>query len=154
MLIKQVDSKVASVICRKITADLPEYFGLPDANESYFKEVEAGINIAAEVGGKYVGLLSLTFPYPKSASIYWMGILKRFHNKGIGKSLFVASEKIVRSKGAEFITVETLSLSENDDNYAKTYNFYKSLGFTPMFDLQPANYEYNMVYMIKKLDNN
>ena len=40
---------------------------------------------------------------------------------------------------------------ENDQNYLKTYKFYENIGFMPLFNLKPKDYEWNMVYMIKLL---
>jgi hypothetical protein len=33
IIIETISSGLAQELCRKITADLPEYFGLPEANE-------------------------------------------------------------------------------------------------------------------------
>ncbi len=59
----------------------------------------------------------------------------------------------VKNIGAKTISVETLSPEEADENYIKTYQFYKSLNFVPLFNLKPESYECNMVYMLKNLDN-
>jgi hypothetical protein len=58
----------------------------------------------------------------------------------------------IKTKGIKTISVETLSPLESDENYLKTYNFYESLGFFPLFNLKPVGYEWNMVYMIKILN--
>ncbi len=114
MIIEQISSELASSLCRKITANLPEYFGLPEANESYISGVQTCINFAAKVDGRYVALLALNLPYPKSASIYWIGVLREAHGKGVGKALVLAAENVAHEKGVDFITVETVSLSEGD----------------------------------------
>ncbi|MFW2570318.1 hypothetical protein [Legionella sp. 29fVS95] len=62
--IEQLSPKVAQNLCRKITANLPEYFGLPACNEHYAMGVLDRINFAAKLGNDYVGLLCLDFPYP------------------------------------------------------------------------------------------
>jgi len=38
----------AETLCRRITQDLPEYFGIPSANEEYFKGVHSCNNLAAK----------------------------------------------------------------------------------------------------------
>jgi len=50
------------------------------------------------------------------------------------------------------ITVETLAPSAADSNYLKTYKFYESCGFKPLFNLKPKGYEWNMVYMVKNCE--
>lgn len=151
--IETITPDLAEGLCRKITADLPEYFGLPEVNEHYATCVRSRLNLAARVGEEYVGLISIDFPYPENANIYWMGILQDSHRAGIGKILSYEAFKQAKNRGAKTISVETLSPEEADENYLKTYHFYKSLGFAPLFNLKPQGYEWNMVYMLKSLDN-
>ena len=151
--IETITPDLAEGLCRKITVDLPEYFGLPEVNEHYAVGVRSRINLAARVGEEYVGLISIDFPYPENANIYWMGILRQYHRTGIGKILSYKALKQAKNSGAKTISVETLSPEETDENYLKTYHFYKSLGFAPLFNLKPEGYEWNMVYMLKSLDD-
>ncbi|MBP9694080.1 MAG: GNAT family N-acetyltransferase [Alphaproteobacteria bacterium] len=148
-----ISSNLASKLCRKITADLPEYFGLPEVNKHYAIGVGTGINFAAKVGNDYIGLMSIDFPYPENANIYWMGIFKQYHRQSIGKILLSKAFIYAKERGAKTISVETLSPQEADENYLKTYQFYKTLGFSPLFNLKPEGYEWNMVYMLKPLDS-
>lgn len=68
--IETITLDLAEGLCRKITVDLPEYFGLPEVNEHYAIGVRSRLNLAARVGEEYVGLISIGFPYPENASIY------------------------------------------------------------------------------------
>jgi GNAT superfamily N-acetyltransferase len=151
--IETITPDLAEGLCRKITADLPEYFGLPEVNEHYAIGVRSRSNLAAKAGEEYVGLISIDFPYPENANIYWMGILRQYHRTGIGKILSYEAFKQAKNRGAKTISVETLSPEETDENYLKTYQFYKSLGFAPLFNLKPQGYQWNMVYMVKSLDD-
>ena len=83
-IIEKISADLAEQLCRQITADLPEYFGLPECNEHYANGVRARENFAVKLGSNYLGLLSLEFPYPKNGNIYWMGVLRLHHNQGIG----------------------------------------------------------------------
>lgn len=139
----------AQALCREITADLPEYFGIPKANEHYAVGVLTRVNLAARYNDKFVGLLSLEFPYANNANIYWMGVLKHYHGSGIGTALLTKAQEFLSERGAKSITVETLAPSVCDQNYRKTYEFYSKSGFMPLFDLKPAGYDWNMVYMVK-----
>lgn len=122
-------------------------------NEHYAIGVRSRLNLAARVGEEYVGLISIDFPYPENASIYWLGILRDYHRIGIGKILSYEAFKQAKNRGAKTISVETLSPEETDENYLKTYQFYKSLGFAPLFNLKSEGYEWNMVYMLKSLND-
>ncbi|HRD70409.1 MAG TPA: GNAT family N-acetyltransferase [Legionella sp.] len=151
--IEKITGELAQKVCQSLTHDLPEYFGLSEANEHYEKGVKARINFAAKKNNESLGLISIDFPYPHNANIYWMAVRKDYHRQGIGRQLFDAACHFAKTQGAKTITVETLSPSESEENYLKTYQFYQSIGFTPLFDLKPEGYEWNMVYMVKKLDN-
>ena len=76
--IEKISGARAEQLCRQITADLPEYFGLPECNEHYALGVQTRTNFAIKVHDEYIGLLSLDFPYPQNSNIYWMGILRQY----------------------------------------------------------------------------
>lgn len=150
--IEKTSPDVAESLCRKITADLPEYFGLPDANEHYAVGVRSRTNFSAKIDEKYIGLISIDFPYPKNCNIYWMAVLRDFQRQGVGHRLIEDACKFAKENGATMITVETLAPFESDENYLKTYQFYQSVGFLPLLNLKPQGYEWNMVYMVKTLN--
>ena len=151
--IKQISPDDAENLCRSIIKDLPEYFGLPECNEVYAKGVREHTNFAVQHQGVFVGLLSLAFPYPQTGQIYWMGILRQHQGKGLGRSLVHTAVQFAKQKGAKLLTVETLSKKASDENYLKTYSFYETLGFQPLFDLRPEGYEWVMVYMALSLSS-
>jgi kynurenine formamidase len=96
-----------------------------------------------------VGILSLDFPFENSANIYWLGVKKNWHNKGIGKSLLRHAEMICRGRNIYSLSVETLSAKEKDKNYLKTFAFYLKEGFKPLFELNTYGPEYLMTYLNK-----
>lgn len=149
--IEQLSPKVAQNLCRKITANLPEYFGLPACNEHYAMGVLDRINFAAKLGNDYIGLLCLDFPYPTTANIYWMGVMRENHRQGVGSLLLLAAMNYACRLKASTLTVETLAPMEADENYLKTYQFYRTQGFSPLFNLKPEGYEFLMVYMAKNI---
>ncbi|ASQ47010.1 GNAT family N-acetyltransferase [Legionella clemsonensis] len=149
--IAKITGEFAHTLCQTITKDLPEYFGLPGANEHYAIGVKTRTNFAAKKDNDTIGLVSIDFPYPNNANIYWMAVLRDFHRQGIGRQLVDAACQFAKTHGAKTVTVETLSPSEEEENYLKTYLFYQSVGFSPLFNLKPRGYEWNMVYMVKDL---
>lgn len=149
--IRQIAADEAEYLCRSITIDLPEYFGLPECNEHYAKGVHEKTNFSLDISNVPVGLLSLDFPYPNNANIYWMGILKMHQAKGYGHQLVESACDYAKQHDASTMTVETLSPTESDENYLKTYRFYKTMGFLPLFNLKPEGYVWQMAYMCKNL---
>ncbi|OCH99155.1 GNAT family acetyltransferase [Legionella jamestowniensis] len=150
--IEKITGKLAQTLCRTITKDLPEYFGLPEANEHYSIGVKTRTNFAAKTENNYIGLVSIDFPYPNNANIYWMAVLRDFHHQGVGSQLIDVACQFAKTHGAKTMTVETLSPFETEENYLKTYQFYQSVGFSPLLNLKPEGYEWNMVYMVKDLE--
>lgn len=149
--VELISPKQAEELCREITANLPEYFGLSECNEHYAQSVGRCVNFAAKIDGRCIGLLSLDFPYPANANIYWMGIMREYQRLGIGHLLIQEAVLYAKMQGANTMTVETLAPTESDKNYLKTYKFYVAQGFKPLFNLKPREYEWNMVYMVKYL---
>lgn len=143
----------ADQLCQKIITDLPEYFGIPEANEHYVHGVLNKNNFIAQVDNNYVGLISIDFPYPNNANIYWMGVMRNYHRQGTGKILLNEAMAYALSHNATTMTVETLAPAECDENYLKTYKFYCANDFKPLFNLKPIDYDWNMVYMLSFLLN-
>lgn len=150
--IEQISAEDAKILARQIMSDLPEYFGLPEYNGQHLQGVRSRINFAAKIHGVYAGLLSLEFPYPENSNIYWMAVSQYWQGKGIGHRLLNAAVQYARIQGVFTMTVETLAPSESDENYLGTYQFYRKQGFSPLFNLKPADYLRNMVYMAKNLN--
>jgi NTP pyrophosphatase (non-canonical NTP hydrolase) len=150
--IEVVNADQAEALCRTITNDLPEYFGIPSANEQYFKCIHSCKNLAGKINNHYIGLLSLNFPYANNSNIYWMGVLRQYQAKGVGHKLIEEACQLAKMLNATTMTVETVAPRESDENYLKTYQFYQSTGFKPLINMKPEGYEWNMVYMVKHLN--
>lgn len=148
-IVEPIEPLHAKALCTEITALLPEYFGLPEVNTQYFEGMLSRLSLVARCKDEVVGLITLEFPYPNNANIYWMGVRPEHHRQGIGKILINAANNILLKKAATSLTVETLSPSVADVNYLKTYRFYEECGFQPLFDIKPDGYEFTMVYMYK-----
>jgi hypothetical protein len=68
MQIEEINSDQAEILCRKITEDLPEYFGIPSANEQYLKGVYSCTNIAVKNDNQLLGLI-VFFDSPSAACV-------------------------------------------------------------------------------------
>ena len=53
-----------------------------------------------------------------------MGVKRPWHRRGIGRALIEAVVEPAISPGVQFLTVKTLSPSNDDPNYARTWLFY------------------------------
>lgn len=77
---------------------------------------------------KPLGFLYLKQTGKDTVELAVMGVLKEYHQKGIGRKLFECAKKIVSNKGYSFIQVKTVQMGKYED-YDKTNMFYLSLGF-------------------------
>ncbi len=152
--IKKIEGTLASEVCRSITATLPEWFGIPEANARYEQGMLNRTSFVASVNNDYVGMITLDFPYPNNANIYWMAVKKTYHNNHIGTKLLAVAENYCQEHGYSTLTVETLSPKQNDHPYLKTYYFYEKSGFKPLFESYAYDLDNLIVYMQKTLNLN
>lgn len=124
--------------CRDIAADLPEWFGISEANERYANGVKECLNLGYRTDGACMGMLSLEFQ-------------RDCHGQGLGKALLRQAEKVCKEKQIDSLSVEILSPKEKDANYLKTYDFYVKEGFKPLFELNTYSPEFLMIYMHKSI---
>lgn len=143
----------AAQLCRELTAGLPDWFGIPEANQRYAKGCgeHERTTFAAKMGNDFIGMITLEFPFSNNANIYWMGVRKEHQHKNVGKQLIKTAAQYCLEKGFKSITVETLSLKEKDPYYLNTYHFYLKCGFKPLFELPPYGPELLMCYMQKQI---
>lgn len=103
-------------------------FGLPESREEYIQDSVRRPFFCARTNDKNIGFLYLKQTGKDTVEIAAMGVLKEYHRKGIGQSLFEYAKKEVHKKGYSFIQVKTVQMGKYE-NYDKTNKFYLSLGF-------------------------
>ena len=119
-------------VCATILADVPEWFGIEEANRNYAKEAESLPTFVATMDNEPVEFMTLKTHAPEAAELYVLAVLKRYHRQGIGKLLLDASEAYLRSEGVRFLQVKTLAADADDENYAKTRRFYQGQGYVTL----------------------
>ncbi len=150
--IKIDDQKEKSEICNIVLNDLPLWFGIPESNRAYCEGVKKHDFIKIVSQDKLVGFCSVKENNINVAEIYVMGILEKYHRKGIGKQLFSFLEDELQKKSFLYLEVKTLDESRESYEYMKTRLFYKSVGFLPLDVLENEWGKDNpCLIMIKKL---
>lgn len=133
MKLKQIiDENEKSHICDSILRSLPNWFGIESAIVDYTQAVRSMKMWACEYDQDIVGFLSLEMHNAHSAEIHVMGVLEKYHNQKIGKSLIQAAIQDLKNEKVQFLQVKTLSEKHPDLYYAKTRSFYKKMGFMPI----------------------
>lgn len=122
-------------ICAEILGLLPHWFGMPQSNAAYKRDVEAMPMFAVFDDAKPLGFIALGRPTPSAIEIHVMGVRPDLHRSGIGRALVERAEAFARAAAVPFMTVKTLSARDPDPGYAKTRAFYTGMGFLPIEEL-------------------
>ena len=128
-IIKEIkDIKEKEAIARSILNDLPEWFGLENSTKAYIKDSRDKPFLAAFYGGEPIGFIVLNQTSPYCADIFVMGVLKKFHHRGVGKKLICSYEALAKDLGFSFSQVKTVETGHYEE-YDLTNSFYQAMGY-------------------------
>ncbi len=119
-------------VCQAVLDDLPEWFGIPESKADYVASSAELPMFVAYVGGEAAGFISLKRQTEFAAELYVLGLKRRFHRQGLGRSLIEATARFAKNAGFSFLTVKTLAPDHPDLHYAATRKFYEAVGFVPI----------------------
>ena len=142
MIVREVHRDKAQT-CRSILEALPEWFGLPEATDSYVAESESLLMLGAFDADICVGILTLKETSDHTLELHVMGVLPDRHRRGIGRQLVTDAQSYAKRNNFSYLSVKTLGPSHKDANYEKTRKFYKAMGFVEIEEfkgLWPDNY--------------
>ena len=125
---EQKDAVDKQRITRQILEALPDWFGIPEAREGYIEKSAEQPFFAAFDGETPVGFLYLVQTGRDTAELYVMGVLKEYHRRGIGRTLFAAAKRRAKELGYSFLQVKTVQMGKYPE-YDATNRFYLALGF-------------------------
>ena len=131
MIVEITDFTEKRRIAGEILADLPEWFGIPEAREGYISESQGLPFFAAHMDGHYVGFVALKETSPATAELCVMGVRKAFHRQGIGRELVAAFKARAKAMGYSYAQVKTVAGGLYPE-YDGTRLFYESIGFCPL----------------------
>ena len=115
-------------ISREVLEALKEWFEVDESREQFIRE-SADQPFWVEMDGDTpAGFLCLKETGKETMELAVMGVKKEFHRHGVGRRLFAAAKDYAAAKGYSFIQVKTVRSGMYED-YDKTNEFYKSLGF-------------------------
>ncbi len=115
-------------IARLILEALTDWFGIPEARETYIRESADEIMLVSEENGEPNGFLCLKETGKDTVELAVMGVLPEYHRKGIGTKLFESAKEIAVEKGFSFLQVKTVQMGKYEE-YDRTNRFYLALGF-------------------------
>jgi GNAT superfamily N-acetyltransferase len=133
---------------------LPAWFGIESAITEYVAAAHHLPTYLARPGSpeaRPAGVLLAARHFPAAAEIHLMAVDPDVHRHGAGRALVAALEADLIADGVEFLQVKTLGPASPDPAYAKTRQFYTSVGFQPLEEIEglwPGN---PCLIMIKSL---
>ncbi len=144
------DIQLKSEITEKILRSLDKWFGLELAIKDYIENVKNKLFLACYNDNEVVGLICIHYNNSYTADIYLMGILEKYHRRGIGRLLIEKVESILKKNGFKFLMVKTLGPTNPDENYKKTRLFYQKVGFYPLEEFKEIWDEHNPCLILIK----
>ena len=120
------------IVCENILRSLPDWFGIDESLVQYVKDANTKPTLIVKDDDDVIGYLTIKKHFSETAEIHCMGILPQYHRKGIGKLLIKELENNLKNDGFKILQVKTISEESACKFYAKTREFYKSVGFIPL----------------------
>ncbi len=122
------DPEAKKAIARKVLEALRDWFEVDESREQYIAGSAGQIFLAAVEDGEYAGFLCLKETGRETVELAVMGVLREYHRRGIGRSLFEKAKAIAREEGYLFMQVKTVKMGVYED-YDITNRFYRACGF-------------------------
>jgi len=120
--------------CEALIAALPDWFGIPEANASFLRNLSLLPSWVALLPSQVAGAITLEQHFPSAFEVHFMAVHPDHHRRGIGRMLLKHVEDVARSSGGLWLHVKTIGLSHPDPFYARTRAFYTAMGFAPLFE--------------------
>lgn len=121
-----------TVEVEKVLRALPQWFGIEESLLEYVEAARSKPTFLALDGAVPVGFLMVERHFPESAEVYCVGILPTHHRRGIGRLLQVKVEEHLATDGVTLIQVKTIFPETDNEYYARTLAFYRTMGFVPL----------------------
>lgn len=120
--------------CQALVAALPDWFGIPESNASYLRNLSLLPSWLALLESRVAGAITLEQHFPSAFEVHFMAIHPDHHRQGIGRVLLRYAEGAAQSRGGLWLHVKTLGPSHPDPFYGRTRAFYSAMGFAPLFE--------------------
>lgn len=139
---------------RAILDSLPDWFGIPEANDGYVRDVsDEGLKcLFAHDGERPVGVALVRRHFPESAELHLLAVSADAHRCGVGSALVERVAADLTADGASFLTVHTVGPSLDHEPYRKTRAFYTAMGFVPLEEHQRLDWDGPTIIMVRPLD--
>ena len=94
--------------CAALLATIPEWFGIPESNAVYLRNLASMPSWLALAGEEVVGAITLEQHFAESFEVHFMAVRRDHHRRGVGRLLLAHLEREARARGAKWLQVKTL----------------------------------------------
>ena len=136
---------------REILASVPEWFGIPEANEGYVEDAGRFPSYLAVDGDEVLGVALVAEHFPRARELHLIAVRRDHHRRGIGRTLLRAVEDDLRVDGVRVLEVHTVGPSYQDEGYARTRAFYLAQGFLALNELERIDWDGPTLILVKPL---
>ncbi len=148
----RVEQRAAPDDVRRILSALPDWFGIPEANEHYVEaaSVLPGY-VAVNADDLVVGIALIKRDYPESADLNLIAVDPGYHRRGVGSALLTAIEADLAADGVRLFQVHTVGPSYEDEHYAATREFYLRRGFLRLQEFDQLDWDGPTLVLVKPI---
>lgn len=138
---------------RAILDALPDWFGIPEANEQYQRDAasEEFASLLAIAAGKTVGAALIRRHFPETAEVHLIAVAPSQRGHGIGRALIERIAHDLAADGCCLLTVHTVGPSYEHEPYATTRAFYRGCGFLPLEEHQGLDWDGPTLILVRVL---
>ena len=146
-----LDAAAKSWACGEVIKTLPDWFGQPESNARYVRDIADKDVFSAFINDELAGLLALKYHFGSTAEIWWLGFKPEYHRRGIGSSLVNLAAMRAIERSCNYLAVMTISEWSDDEFYRRTRLFYQRVGFQPFVEFNETDPFNPMMWMIRPL---
>lgn len=151
MIIKLVETTTEKQdIARVVLRDLPEWFGIEESTLEYVENVSKYPFVAAYIDNVPIGFYSIREENKNVLDMYVLGVLKKYHNSGVGTKLQQYVDQYAKEKKYTYLMVLTLAEKVQNKEYLLTRDFYLKQGFIDFYQNDDIFDEYNSCQIMMK----
>lgn len=155
MFIKEIKDEIQKQeIASSILKDLPKWFGLDESTKEYIESVKNYPMFSAFEENQAIGFYSVREENKDVLDMYVLGVIKKYHNKGVGTLLQNYVDNYALEQGYKYLMVLTLAKKANNEEYLQTRNFYLKMNYIDFYQDDNIFDANNPCQIMMKIINN
>lgn len=126
--------------CVEVVRSLPEWFSYPGALDDVGTSSRTEEGFCARIDGQLIGFVTIRPSFAECLEISYLAVHSTFRRKGIGRKLIRAVAELCEVRAIDLICLLTLGPSAESPFYRETVEFYRTMGFWRIRELQNAEW--------------